>query len=84
MNAGQCEHLHKSLTRLRLCKSRERLEELLQAALRRAFVCRFSRPALGRRSGLQDAEEYRHADKLGALPVCEKLGAFRVLLSALI
>ncbi|MGH2500861.1 MAG: ATP-binding protein [Gammaproteobacteria bacterium] len=32
MNAGQCERLHESLTRLRLFKSRERLEALLQAA----------------------------------------------------
>lgn len=32
MNVGQCERLQESLTRLRLFKSRERLEALLQAA----------------------------------------------------
>lgn len=51
MNAGQCERLQESLTRLRLFKSRERLEALLQAASSEELISSFSSSATATKKG---------------------------------
>ena len=78
MNAAQLERLQEHLQRLRLFKSRERLEALLQdATAKEALLCRLPRQRAHRRGRLQDRQERHHAHPAWpAFPFVKSLETF--------
>ena len=84
MNAAQLERLHEHLQRLRLFKSRERLEALLQdATAKEMSYADFLDPRAQRGGRLQDRQARHHAHQPRPLPLRQGPGDLRLHLSAL-
>ena len=84
MTAAQLERLQEHLQRLRLFKSRDRLEALLQDATGEgALLCRLPRPGPHRGSRLQDRQARHHAHPARPLPLRQGPGELRLHLPAL-
>src|SRR5436305_6853603 len=84
MNTPQLERLHAQMVRLRLFKSRERIEALLQEATTAELSTPTSSMACSpKRSHIEDLEERHHADESGPLPIREEPRCVRLPLPAL-